>query len=133
MALHQPLIPVLPVARELFTKTKWIARKGGHLLDFHDSSIDTTRDPPKRSSQSSRRSFGHKRPVTPGSAEMAPSQSEPTIVRTLSPEPMDQLPEPASGHQKMMRFLRRPKRSVDLNDSVSLRIICHDGHSLFPI
>lgn len=27
MALHQPLIPVLPVARELFSKTKWIASR----------------------------------------------------------------------------------------------------------
>lgn len=27
MALHQPLIPVLPVARELLSKTKWIASK----------------------------------------------------------------------------------------------------------
>lgn len=34
MALHQPLIPVLPVARELFTKTKF-ARKAGHLFDIH--------------------------------------------------------------------------------------------------
>lgn len=28
MALHQPLVPVLPVARELFSKTKWITAKG---------------------------------------------------------------------------------------------------------
>lgn len=28
MALHQPLVPVLPVARELLSKTKWIAAKG---------------------------------------------------------------------------------------------------------
>ena len=28
MALHQPLVPVLPVARELISKTKWIATKG---------------------------------------------------------------------------------------------------------
>lgn len=27
MALHQPLIPVLPVAKELFSKTKWLASK----------------------------------------------------------------------------------------------------------
>lgn len=30
MAFHQPLVPVLPVARELISKTKWIASsKGG--------------------------------------------------------------------------------------------------------
>lgn len=28
VAFHQPLVPVLPVARELFSKTKWIAGKG---------------------------------------------------------------------------------------------------------
>jgi hypothetical protein len=28
MALHQPLVPVLPVARELFSKTKLLASKG---------------------------------------------------------------------------------------------------------
>ncbi len=28
IALHQPLVPVLPVAKELFSKTKWIASKG---------------------------------------------------------------------------------------------------------
>lgn len=27
VALHQPLVPVLPVARELLSKTKWIAAK----------------------------------------------------------------------------------------------------------
>src|ERR1700761_2092712 len=27
MAFHQPLVPVLPVARELISKTKWIANK----------------------------------------------------------------------------------------------------------
>jgi hypothetical protein len=31
MVFHQPLVPVLPVARELFSKTKWIASKGPHL------------------------------------------------------------------------------------------------------
>ncbi|KAJ7179036.1 golgi-body localization protein domain-containing protein [Mycena filopes] len=30
MAFHQPLVPVLPVARELISKTKWIANKNGH-------------------------------------------------------------------------------------------------------
>jgi hypothetical protein len=39
MALHQPLVPVLPVARELFSKTKLLASKGtkaiqsGHFSD----------------------------------------------------------------------------------------------------
>ncbi|EEB92855.1 hypothetical protein MPER_08573, partial [Moniliophthora perniciosa FA553] len=37
MALHQPLVPVLPVARELISKTKWIASKGGHSLAEHST------------------------------------------------------------------------------------------------
>ncbi|KAL0572042.1 Protein SABRE [Marasmius crinis-equi] len=32
MAFHQPLVPVLPVARELLAKTKWIASKSGTSL-----------------------------------------------------------------------------------------------------
>ncbi|KAJ6515787.1 golgi-body localization protein domain-containing protein [Mycena sanguinolenta] len=32
MAFHQPLVPVLPVARELISKTKWIANKSGQDL-----------------------------------------------------------------------------------------------------
>lgn len=30
MAFQQPLVPVLPVARELITKTKWLASKRDH-------------------------------------------------------------------------------------------------------
>ncbi|TBU45037.1 golgi-body localization protein domain-containing protein [Dichomitus squalens] len=33
VAFQQPLVPVLPVARELITKTKWIAKKDTHLTD----------------------------------------------------------------------------------------------------
>lgn len=33
MALQQPLVPVLPVARELFSKTQWVASKGKSYLD----------------------------------------------------------------------------------------------------
>ncbi|KAF8639713.1 hypothetical protein AX17_000975 [Amanita inopinata Kibby_2008] len=41
MALHQPLIPVLPVARELLLKTKLIAaRSGAHTITNKDSERD---------------------------------------------------------------------------------------------
>ena len=30
MAFHQPLVPVLPVARELFSKTKWTSSKSSN-------------------------------------------------------------------------------------------------------
>ncbi|KAF7964514.1 hypothetical protein HWV62_6371, partial [Athelia sp. TMB] len=35
MAFHQPLVPVLPVARELLSKTRWIASKGAAHLEDH--------------------------------------------------------------------------------------------------
>ncbi|CCM03163.1 uncharacterized protein FIBRA_05285 [Fibroporia radiculosa] len=40
MAFQQPLVPVLPVARELISKTKWIAPKShhSHTLDEHHRS-----------------------------------------------------------------------------------------------
>jgi hypothetical protein len=37
MVFHQPLIPVLPVARELISKTKWIGSKGSRM-DAHGHS-----------------------------------------------------------------------------------------------
>ncbi|KAK7470536.1 Protein SABRE [Stygiomarasmius scandens] len=43
MAFHQPLVPVLPVARELISKTKWIASKG-------TEEAETQKPPPKQSS-----------------------------------------------------------------------------------
>ncbi|KAJ6628726.1 golgi-body localization protein domain-containing protein [Mycena sp. CBHHK59/15] len=42
MAFHQPLVPVLPVARELISKTKWIANKGTGQTDMQPA-------PPKMS------------------------------------------------------------------------------------
>ena len=35
MALNQPLVPVLPVARELLSKTKWTASKSGNQPHDH--------------------------------------------------------------------------------------------------
>ena len=35
---HQPLVPVLPVARELISKTKWIASRGTVHVDPHTPS-----------------------------------------------------------------------------------------------
>jgi hypothetical protein len=32
MALHQPLLPVLPVAREIISKTKWGSKQAAKLL-----------------------------------------------------------------------------------------------------
>ncbi|PBK72706.1 hypothetical protein ARMSODRAFT_953107 [Armillaria solidipes] len=41
MAFHQPLVPVLPVAREIFSKTKWIATKNAAVPEFHHSALPT--------------------------------------------------------------------------------------------
>ena len=35
MALNQPLVPVLPVARELLSKTRWMASKSGNQPHDH--------------------------------------------------------------------------------------------------
>ena len=37
MAFHQPLVPVLPVARELLSKTKWTSSKSSNQL--HDNPL----------------------------------------------------------------------------------------------
>ena len=50
MALHQPLIPVIPVARELFSKTKWIASKGKDVRKAIKP--NSTTDSPRTSEQS---------------------------------------------------------------------------------
>ncbi|KAF8974465.1 golgi-body localization protein domain-containing protein [Flammula alnicola] len=47
MAFHQPLVPVLPVARELLSKTKWISRAQPHdspLRLLHPSILATDDD-----------------------------------------------------------------------------------------
>ncbi|KAL0070669.1 Protein SABRE [Marasmius tenuissimus] len=43
MAFHQPLVPVLPVARELISKTKWIASKSGPTLPGPEPPAKTTK------------------------------------------------------------------------------------------
>ncbi|KAH7887657.1 golgi-body localization protein domain-containing protein [Phlebopus sp. FC_14] len=65
MAFHQPLVPVLPVARELFSKTKLVAFKGATQLDPRPSikkpsirrgrtaTEDTVRGRPRKLSPSS--------------------------------------------------------------------------------
>jgi hypothetical protein len=122
MALHQPLIPVLPVARELFTKTKWIARKGGQHLEFNESSapeLEATRRVPTRTSQSTKRSKSSSRPTTANG--MKHSTSEPPLPRTTSPQPID-TPVQMGNRNIMMRLLRRPKRSVDIPSTVRIRL-----------
>jgi hypothetical protein len=118
MALHQPLIPVLPVARELFTKTKWIARKGGHLLDSHDPSMEGSTEVAKRP----RRSFvSRSRPATPN--QMASSTSEPVVGRSIYPDSMNAIAAPqATKAHGMMRFLRKPKRNADPQEAVSFAL-----------
>ncbi|EJD01130.1 uncharacterized protein FOMMEDRAFT_125792 [Fomitiporia mediterranea MF3/22] len=53
MALHQPLVPVLPVARELFSKTKWIAAKGRAARQSRKDSKPTPPDTSRFGEQSS--------------------------------------------------------------------------------
>ncbi|KAH7914213.1 golgi-body localization protein domain-containing protein [Hygrophoropsis aurantiaca] len=101
MALHQPLVPVLPVARELISKTKWIASKSSTQLEPRATSSKTLRLKSKKESsrtlmqsQRSRTSSPQRRLVS-GSA-YAPSDAESPefsvtgTILTDEPESLDQ-------------------------------------------
>lgn len=56
---HQPLVPVLPVARELISKTKWTANKGADHINaqapFKTSRLALTKDETEGSSDEPRK------------------------------------------------------------------------------
>ncbi|KAJ7590961.1 RNA pol II promoter Fmp27 protein domain-containing protein [Mycena floridula] len=75
MALHQPLVPVLPVARELIAKTKWLGSRAevGEALD----------------------SFPGARAITFGAEVPSPAPSPPRLLKqthflTSEPEPVSE-------------------------------------------
>lgn len=45
MAFQQPLVPVLPVAREIISKTKWLATKGGKALTGEEGTPEQAQTP----------------------------------------------------------------------------------------
>ncbi|OSD04190.1 hypothetical protein PYCCODRAFT_1476242 [Trametes coccinea BRFM310] len=100
VAFNQPLVPVLPVAREIITKTKWIAMKkdkeSGHdrptrpstpkLLSSKGgasrSTVSSDADIPRKSKDGPRSSAGSIRPKLPHTVSDPPFlTSEPETIR----------------------------------------------------
>jgi hypothetical protein len=95
MVFHQPLIPVLPVARELISKTKWIGSKGsshtevhGHLGSaLHAKAVEddaTSRDSP--SPHRPWRKTLHRATVSSASLISSPLTSEPESTESKTPK-----------------------------------------------
>ncbi|CAL1700808.1 unnamed protein product [Somion occarium] len=93
MAFQQPLVPVLPVARELISKTKWGGAKAHHPTTHHHPSPGIRRkDTPKLLPF-----FGHSRDKGNGSAPEKQSEGETPeeildIPFSTEPEPVTAVP-----------------------------------------
>lgn len=121
---HQPLVPVLPVARELISKTKWIASKGAAQIDAHVPSrtprllltkddTEGSSDRPRKRSQSTP---GHRRlrKKSIRGSEMPPPLIASDII-TAEPEPIA-VDDIQDGHSDDEREARAPRsRSRMLN------------------
>lgn len=74
IAFHQPLVPVLPVARELITKTKWLALpKGPANDDGHHIHPTTGPSRPPSSASSARNTVHDQGSVSDSNIVAAPS------------------------------------------------------------
>ncbi|EGO01866.1 hypothetical protein SERLA73DRAFT_71025 [Serpula lacrymans var. lacrymans S7.3] len=90
VALHQPLVPVLPVARELISKTKWIASKNASQLDPSTPYAKLARGKAKTDLTPYRLSTSsQKAPPRQGEKEDIASSSITAIPFTDEPEPID--------------------------------------------
>lgn len=121
MALHQPLIPVLPVARELFAKTKF-ARKAGHLLDLHSSRNKTHEE--QHGSPNSFSSGGTETPTLDDDQSpfaFPASKSEASGLNSIpgSSSDLSNVRSPGGRHRMFKMFTRHVnKKSVDSQASV---------------
>ncbi|KAF4601061.1 hypothetical protein EYR38_005710 [Pleurotus pulmonarius] len=143
MALHQPLVPVLPVARELISKTKWINAKSQNA-----TSSSSRPESSKRRSRSKKRSpsphrrwqkLSKKRPETPPATyQLTPLTDEPESMNTT----VERASRPETRPKVFNLFSRkssRPRKSSDNahatthhqpNDSLNVsndEPIDHDG------
>jgi len=106
MAFHQPLVPVLPVARELLAKTKWTASKSTNphdnplrLLHPRAFGLDDDRrlnsvhiETSKKSDTSSKSPW--KNALRGGNKEPAPTVLGPSTPLTAEPEQIEfEIPE----------------------------------------
>ncbi|OBZ70295.1 hypothetical protein A0H81_09960 [Grifola frondosa] len=104
VAFQQPLVPVLPVARELITKTKWIASKGHQTHERHGrfgpTRILSSRSSTGRDTTSSEDSPQNVSPKEPRSSSATP---EPAVLPYLTGEP-ESMPD-----LNKSRGVRRPR------------------------
>ncbi|KAG9218974.1 hypothetical protein CCMSSC00406_0001384 [Pleurotus cornucopiae] len=117
MALHQPLVPVLPVARELISKTKWINAKSQNA-----SPSSSRPETSKRRSRSKKRSpsphrrwqmLSKKRPETPPTSyQLTPLTDEPESMNMA----VERASRPETRPKVFNLFSRkssRPRKSSD--------------------
>lgn len=125
IAFQQPLVPVLPVARELITKTKWGAPKTHHQADTVKHKTGTKRLP---------FSTHHDRTVTPESnahgrsdpPSFTPSSSSDVSAENLTGEPEgmhedDRRKRPRTRVLSLFKRSRsKPRGSMDSDVSVAV-------------
>ncbi|OJA13790.1 hypothetical protein AZE42_00523 [Rhizopogon vesiculosus] len=118
IALHQPLVPVFPVARELLSKTKLTASKSGSQLDPRSprklklkQKIDTNPDSlpirPRRSSSSGNTQ-------SPSFIGMSLADESTTLNESDASASMPDINRP-SGRVRLLSVFSRGRRSLDRN------------------
>ncbi|KAG2152335.1 golgi-body localization protein domain-containing protein [Suillus cothurnatus] len=128
IALHQPLIPVFPVARELFSKTKLTASKSVSQLD--------PRPPRKILKLKSKRTdinstAAPARPRTSSSCGINPSRfigmsltDEPTDMDELTPAPVPDINR-SSSRARLLSVFNRSRRSLDTDPDSGRQSVDH--------
>ena len=105
MALNQPLVPVLPVARELLSKTKWTASKAPHdhplrllhptiLATDDDSRLNWIHGGTLKTIEGSSKHHVHRNPFK----TKKDSPVFPETPLTAEPEPIDVEPQGSDTH-----------------------------------
>ncbi|KAG1892357.1 golgi-body localization protein domain-containing protein, partial [Suillus subluteus] len=123
IALHQPLVPVFPVARELFSKTKLTASKSVSQLDPRPPR-KILKLKPKRTDTNS--TAAPARPGTSSSCGANPSRfvgmsltDEPTDMDESTPAPtVPDISRPSS-RARLLSVFSRSRRSLDNNADAS--------------
>ncbi|KAI6163026.1 golgi-body localization protein domain-containing protein [Pisolithus thermaeus] len=125
MAFQQPLIPVLPVARELFSKTKLIASKGATRQDSRSSSNvnsasgsrgdardDTIRDERLRRPSSSAPAEGFEASTISVIGPPVSEEGEAITEQTTAAIPRDPGSNSARGRKRLLSVFSRSKSAA---------------------
>ncbi|KDQ64599.1 hypothetical protein JAAARDRAFT_145519 [Jaapia argillacea MUCL 33604] len=126
LAFQQPLIPVIPVARELFSKTQWIPSKGKSNIEGQESSPNVLIRSTPIGSDSRERRTSSRRPRTaspsrrlrtlshrgPDRVTSGPLTTEPSSLpdRTIALNNSNADERPGSRNRILKVFTRRPSR-----------------------